>query len=195
MKILQILFIGIFCLFVFAGSISAALDCTPTGKDKDSIECKFGTISPPPAIKDFIGIDPTGAGGISKFLTNLVALIYSLATIVLIFMILWGAFDWMTSGGEKEKLESARNKIISAIIGIMLFAIAFAIIQLLGTFTGFKFFSRPEIPGVLQRRQPDTSCFREYDRCLDQAGGADRASQAEQDKCLQTHDECVRTTP
>ncbi|MBI2018220.1 hypothetical protein HYS96_00800 [Candidatus Daviesbacteria bacterium] len=100
----------------------------------------FGSISPPPAIKDFIGSDPTGAGGISQFLSNLVTLIYGLAAIVLLFMILWGAFDWMTSGGEKEKLESARNKIISAIIGIMLFAVAFAIIQVLGQFTGFTFF-------------------------------------------------------
>lgn len=96
----------------------------------------FGKISPPPAIQDF----GFGAEGISKFLSNLITLIYSLAAVVLIFMLLWGAWDWLTSEGEKEKLENAKRKLINAIIGIMLFAVAFAVIQVLGTFTGFTFF-------------------------------------------------------
>lgn len=105
-----------------------------------NIQHTFGTISPPPALEGIIKKDPTGTGGISLFLSNLVALIYSLAIIVLIFMLLWGAWDWITSEGDKEKLDSARKKIINAIIGILLFAIAFAAIQVLGTFTGFQFF-------------------------------------------------------
>lgn len=100
----------------------------------------FGSISPPPALKKFIGNDPTGAEGISRLLSNLIALFYAVAAIVLIFMLLWGAYDWITSEGEKEKVQSAQNKIINAIIGIMLFAVAFAIIQVLGQFTGFTFF-------------------------------------------------------
>lgn len=100
----------------------------------------FGKIKPPDALKNLIGTDPTGALGISKFLSNLVTLIYSLAAIVLTLMLLWGAFDWLTSEGDKEKLESAKRKLINAIIGIMLFAVAFAVIQVLGSFTGFKFF-------------------------------------------------------
>src|SRR3989344_8011081 len=100
----------------------------------------FGTISPPPELLPFVNKGGSGAGGISLFLTNFVALIYSIAAIVLIFMLLWGAFDWITSGGDKEKLQNAQRKIINAIIGIMLFAIAFAVIQVLGVFTGFPFF-------------------------------------------------------
>ncbi len=100
----------------------------------------FGKVKPPDALKKLMGKDQTGAAGISQFLTNLVALIYSLAGIVLIFMLLWGAFGWMTSEGDKEKLAAAQRKIINAIIGIILFAIAFAVIAVLGQFTGFKFF-------------------------------------------------------
>lgn len=107
-----------------------------------SIQDIFGKIQPPDALKGLIQKDPTGAGGISLFLSNLVALIYSLAAIVLIFMFIAGAFEWLTSGGDKEKLESARRKLINAVIGIMLFAVAFAIIQVLGQFTGFKFFEQ-----------------------------------------------------
>lgn len=101
----------------------------------------FGSINPPPAIQKFIGTDPTAAAGISRFFSNLVALIYIVAIVALIFMILWGAFDWIISEGEKEKIQSAQKKIVNALIGITLFAAAFAIIQLIGTFTGFTFFT------------------------------------------------------
>ena len=36
---------------------------------------------------------------------------------------------------------NAKKRLINAVVGIMLFAIAFAIIQILGTFTGFTFFA------------------------------------------------------
>lgn len=126
---LLLLFSSIFAFaFMEAGPVSAS--------SHSDIGKVFGQILPPQAIQ-YLGF---GSTGISKFLSNLVALFYSVAIIVLIFMLLWGAFDWITSEGDKEKLESARNKLISAVIGIMLFAVAFAIIQILGTFTGFKFF-------------------------------------------------------
>lgn len=101
----------------------------------------FGKIQPPAPLAGFLAKDPTGAGALSQFFSNFVALIFSVAGIVLILMILWGAFDWMISEGDKEKVAAARNKIINAVIGIILFSIAFAIIQVLGTFTGFKFFA------------------------------------------------------
>lgn len=159
-KILILFIAGIFyalinASFVLAVNILEKEFCTPgdpsarcaTGlsclKDKDGryiCQPTFGTIQPPDAIKNLIGKDPTGRAAISKFLSNMVGLIYLAAGVVLIFMILWGAFDWLTSGGDKEKLDSARKKIINAFIGLMLFAVAFAVIQVLGQFTGFKFF-------------------------------------------------------
>jgi len=139
MRILQILFIGIVCLFIFM-SPALAIN-SPCASDDPRVECKFGTITPPSPIAGFLGPDITGAEGISKFLSNLVILIYIVAAVVLIFMLLWGAFDWMISEGNKEKLQAAQNKIISAIVGILLFAVAFAIISILGQFTGFTFFT------------------------------------------------------
>ncbi len=108
-----------------------------------SVANTFGTIQPPDVLKGLLQKDPTGAGAISQFLSNFVILIYTLAAIVLILMILWGAFDWLISEGDKEKVASAQKKIINAVIGIILFAVAFAIIQVLGQFTGFTFFKAP----------------------------------------------------
>ena len=102
----------------------------------------FGTIKPPNEILPLIRQGGEGAGGISLVLSNLVILIYIVAGIVFVFWILWGAFQWITSGGEKEAVAAARSRIVNAIICIILFAVAFAIIQIVGTFTGFTFFTQ-----------------------------------------------------
>lgn len=142
MRILQILFIGTLYLFVFVSPILAVDPpcATPPASPDPRIECKFGTIAAPSPLAEFLKKNPTGSGAISQFLSNGIILFYSIAAIVLLFMILWGAFQWMTSGGDKEQLASAQKRILNAIIGIILFALAFAIIQVLGRFTGFTFF-------------------------------------------------------
>lgn len=114
-----------------------------TGVQSD-ISKIFGLIEPPSSIHQF----GFGAQGIGQFFSNLISLIYIIATLILIFMILWGAFDWMTSEGDKEKLQGAQKKIINAIIGIMLFAMAFAVIKVLGIFTGFEFFVGQNPPKI-----------------------------------------------
>lgn len=115
---------------------NAPAQCANPGGGTSAIGNVFGKIRPPNSIID-LGF---GASGIGKFLSNLIRLIYSLAGVAFIFMIIWGAWDWITSEGNKEKLDSARNKIMNAIIGILIFAAAFAIISVLGKFTGFTFF-------------------------------------------------------
>ena len=106
----------------------------------DNVDKVFGKITPPAPLKGFVDKDPSGAGGLSNLLSNIIVVFYTFAAITLVFMIIWGAFDWITSGGEKEKIDAARNKIVNAIIGIIIFAVAFAILQVLGIFTGFTFF-------------------------------------------------------
>lgn len=101
-----------------------------------TVEDIFGKI-PAPSPVAALG---EGGVGIGRFLSNLIELIFTAAGIVFIFMLLWGAFQWLISGGEKEKLAQAQQRIIHAIIGLVLIAISFAIISIIGTFTGFKLF-------------------------------------------------------
>lgn len=98
----------------------------------------FGLINPPAELRPLV--EKGGAGGISFFLNNLISLIYLVAGIVFIFMLLFGAFQWLSSAGDKTKLESAQKTITNALIGITLFAVAFAIIKVIGVFAGFSFF-------------------------------------------------------
>ncbi len=61
-----------------------------------------------------------------------------IAALLVLFYLIWGGIEWITSGGDKSKTESARNKITAAVIGIVILAAAFAIFQLVITFLGFS---------------------------------------------------------
>ncbi|MBI4008684.1 hypothetical protein HY357_00450 [Candidatus Roizmanbacteria bacterium] len=81
----------------------------------------FGTVAPPPG-------SPTDLGATIARLINLFLIVAGLA--ILIYM-LWGGFDWVTSGGEKEKVEKARNKITNAVIGIFIVIIALTLFNVI----------------------------------------------------------------
>jgi len=87
----------------------------------------FGKITPPVPIADdpFIGV--------GKLLSFLVKFILIMAGLIAGTYLLLGAFDWITSGGEKEKLTKAQQKITNAIIGLLIF---FIVLTLFGLITG-----------------------------------------------------------
>lgn len=58
--------------------------------------------------------------------------IINLGGLLLILYFIWGAVDWITSGGDSGKIASARNKIIQAVIGMILLAFSFVIIGFIG---------------------------------------------------------------
>lgn len=103
-----------------------------------SAESVFGEISAPDFLQPLV--NKGGAGGIGFFLTQVIGLIYVAATIIFVFMILISGFQWIISGGDKEAVGKARGRLIWAIIGITILALAFVIIRAIGQITGFTFF-------------------------------------------------------
>jgi hypothetical protein len=71
-------------------------------------------------------------------LPNIVGLLFIIGAIVFFFMLLIGALQWISSGGDKGKLESARGRLTSAIVGIVILLGSFAIIKLIETFFGIN---------------------------------------------------------
>lgn len=57
-----------------------------------------------------------------------------IAALLVFLYLIWGGIEWITSGGDKGKTESARNKITAAVIGLVVVAASFAILQLALTF-------------------------------------------------------------
>lgn len=87
-----------------------------------------------------IGPD-TPIGAIISFLVGFIIVFAFLAALLFIVI---GAFQWITSGGDKTKVDSARNHIIAAIIGLVVIALSFVIINVviqalgLGSLTNLK---------------------------------------------------------
>ena len=69
----------------------------------------------------------TSLGGIINIALNLV---FGIGIIIALFYLVWGAFNWITSGGEKSKTADARNRIIAAVVGLILLAATWAILSI-----------------------------------------------------------------
>ncbi len=66
---------------------------------------------------------------VGSLITFFVAFVIVLATLLALVMIVIGAIQWITSGGDKTKVDAARNHIIAAIIGLVVIALSFVIIN------------------------------------------------------------------
>jgi len=68
----------------------------------------------------------------SKVITNILTIIFMAAILLVLFFLILGAFQWITSGGDKEKVGHARGTIVNALIGLAILALAFLIINIVG---------------------------------------------------------------
>ena len=66
--------------------------------------------------------------GLPDVLTFIVRFFFVLAGLAALVYLLWGAFAWITSGGNKENVEKARDKLVAAIVGIILIVVVVAVI-------------------------------------------------------------------
>lgn len=89
-------------------------------------------------------IDPnTPVGAIISFIVAFIIVVAFLAALLYIVI---GAFQWITSGGDKTKVENARNHIIAAIIGLIVIALSFLIINIIITALGLGSLTNISLP-------------------------------------------------
>lgn len=76
------------------------------------------------------GVDPGISVG--TLLSNSLTIIFVAAALIVLFMLVWGAFQWIMSGGDKEKVTQARGRITQALVGLAILALAFVITRVIG---------------------------------------------------------------
>lgn len=67
-----------------------------------------------------------------------ITVIFSLAIFLAVVYLMYGGIKWMTSRGDKTAVESARKHIMSAIIGLIVVAGTFFILQVIFNLLGAK---------------------------------------------------------
>jgi len=95
---------------------------------QSDVENAIGTINPPPGMKD---IADNPVGGVGKLLSTGIQIFFLVASLALLVYLLWGAYDWLTSGGEKEKLTKAQLKIVNAIVGMLLMVVVMVVFNVI----------------------------------------------------------------
>ena len=91
----------------------------------------FGKIDPPPGTP--VGTGPEGLG---KFIAFGVQMFFLVPGIAALIYLLRGAFAWITSGGDKEKLQKAQAMLRNAIVGLLLI---FVVLSVMVTLEDFVF--------------------------------------------------------
>ncbi|MGE5041629.1 MAG: pilin [Candidatus Levyibacteriota bacterium] len=84
-------------------------------------------------------VDPTGVAKLSCIwvvIQNVINAALILSGVVAIFLILWSGFQYVTSNGDKEKVDSARKRLTWAIIGLVFILCSFVLLRLISSFTG-----------------------------------------------------------
>lgn len=97
----------------------------------------IGTINAPVDDPLYKGDVNNALGGLLSTGLQLFFFVVGIATLIYLLL---GAFEWVTSSGEKEKLTKAQNKMQSAVVGLVLVVVVVVVFNvIMGTVLGGKF--------------------------------------------------------
>jgi len=82
---------------------------------------------------------PTGGIDTGQKIINLgFNLLFVAGVIITIALVIYSGIQWMLSGGDKEKIASARTRLTYAIIGFVVIVTAFAIVKIVLSLLGYN---------------------------------------------------------
>lgn len=84
--------------------------------------------------------------GLGCLIANVFSVILTVIGLAGFVMMFVGAFQWLVSAGSTKGIESARNTITYALVGLVVAISAFIILNLISSFTGISSITRFVIP-------------------------------------------------
>lgn len=75
---------------------------------------------------------------ISEFVTRMVSVVFVVGAVAFMFMFVLGGVKWITAGGDKGSIESARTQITQAITGLIVLFGVYALARLMKTVFGIE---------------------------------------------------------
>lgn len=86
-------------------------------------------------------IPPPGSIGnvpIENIPQFIITLLFVLGIVIAVAFLIFGGIKWVLSGGDKTKVETARNHIVASVIGLVIIAASFLIFSLVFQILGAK---------------------------------------------------------
>lgn len=84
-------------------------------------------------------------------IANALKIIFLVASLVVLFMLVIGAFQWITSGGDKEAVGKARGRITHALIGLAILALAVLIVTVVARLLNINTPFQANIPTLVNK--------------------------------------------
>ena len=131
-KLILILFFFLFSFSSFPNKAIALHD-----PDSDVIQETESTVGKiiNPVLPPILTATP-GAAFLQKILKIGILLVLITGSIAFIFILISGGVKWLSSSGDKVKLESAQKQISSGLVGLVILLSSFAVIKLIETLFG-----------------------------------------------------------
>jgi hypothetical protein len=77
------------------------------------------------------------AADIASVINAVLSFVMVISALLVLMYLIWGAFEWLTSGGDKGKIDSARQKMTAAVVGLIIVSASYAILIVVIRFLGF----------------------------------------------------------
>lgn len=108
------------------------------------------SVNPCPGAGQFSKLCNLNANNLGGIIGAAVTFILIIAVLIALFFLIWGGIRWITSGGDKGKVDSARQTITAAIVGLVIAFLAFFILSLALSFFGLSLsnLTLPRIPNA-----------------------------------------------
>ncbi len=94
----------------------------------------YDGITPPPNI-------PGGPDAPSNIIKTFIEIFLVTGVVFAVIFALYGGVLWITSAGDKGKVDRARRTIVFSVIGLIVMILAFTIVQTIGYLLGSQYLS------------------------------------------------------
>lgn len=74
------------------------------------------------------------SGDFGKIVGTVITLLFIFAAVFALGFLIWGGIKWILSGGDKTGVESARNTIVAAVVGLVIVFLSYFILNIVLTF-------------------------------------------------------------
>jgi len=113
---------------------------------------KFAAIAAPVLAQEDINLTAEGNFAnlgnltVAGIVSGAISLVMLVVALVFFFMLVLGGLKWVMSEGDQKNVETARNQITNALIGLAIVFASWAIIKLIETVFGISIISGLSIP-------------------------------------------------
>ncbi len=99
------------------------------------------TLATPAFAQGTVGFEKPAEAKITdlgRLISTGISVVIIVSGILVFVYLVWGGIEWLTSGGDKGKVEAARNRIVNALVGLAIIAASWALVRIIAYFFGVE---------------------------------------------------------